>query len=566
MEFFYAGPAHLSIGQEAGAVGQAYDLRAEDFIIGSHRSHGELIAKSFSCIRHTDDAALQRILEAYNDGKTLSAMRRAGLVQGSMKQTAEVFVLYALLSELLAKETGLNRGLGGSMHAFCLPFGIFPNNAIVGGQADIATGLALFKRVNRKHGIVVANLGDGASTCGNVWEGMNIAAMDQYNLLWDEAHRGGLPVIYFFFNNQYSMGDQPRGETTGMRELARMGAAINPQGMHALRLSGNDPLAVMDAMRQSMAHIRNGEGPVLLDVLTYRFSGHSPSDPFTYRTNEETEAWRAYDPLVTFAGKLTQAGVTDAAYMDGVNEDIRGVLTGVCAAACDDRISGRLDLIKDPEAISRYMFSNARDESADPAACDVLIPGDENPRVKALSSRYRGRMEKQGDVPKNKLFQLRDALFEALMDGFYKYPTMISYGEGVRDWGGAFAVYRGLMDSLPYHRLFNAPIAEGGIVGSAVGYAMAGGKAVVELMYCDFLGRAGDQVFNQLAKWQAMSAGMLHMNVIVRVSVGSKYGAQHSQDWTSLVAHVPGLKVVYPATPYDAKGAFKRGHLPDATR
>jgi len=123
-----------------------------------------------------------------------------------------------------------------------------------------------------------------------------------------------------------------------------------------------------------------------------------------------------------------------------------------------------------------------------------------------------------------------------------------------RDWGGAFAVYRGLTEALPYHRLFNSPIAEGAIVGTGVGYGLEGGRALIELMYCDFLGRAGDEIFNQLAKWQAMSGGLLKMPVVLRVSVGSKYGAQHSQDWTALCAHIPGLKVVFPATPYDAKG------------
>ncbi|MDY0176432.1 MAG: transketolase C-terminal domain-containing protein, partial [Lentisphaeria bacterium] len=107
---------------------------------------------------------------------------------------------------------------------------------------------------------------------------------------------------------------------------------------------------------------------------------------------------------------------------------------------------------------------------------------------------------------------------------------------------------------LPYHRLFNSPIAEAAIVGAAVGYALCGGRVVCELMYCDFLGRAGDEVFNQLSKWQAMSGGILKMPVVLRISVGFKYGAQHSQDWSALVNHIPGLKVVYPVTPYDAKG------------
>jgi 2-oxoisovalerate dehydrogenase E1 component len=128
------------------------------------------------------------------------------------------------------------------------------------------------------------------------------------------------------------------------------------------------------------------------------------------------------------------------------------------------------------------------------------------------------------------------------------------YGEENRDWGGAFAVYRGLTEALPYHRLFNTPISEAAIVGTAVGYGLEGGRALVELMYCDFMGRAGDELFNQLCKWQSMSGGLLKMPVVVRVSVGSKYGAQHSQDWCSMCAHIPGLKIVFPATPYDAKG------------
>jgi 2-oxoisovalerate dehydrogenase E1 component len=157
-------------------------------------------------------------------------------------------------------------------------------------------------------------------------------------------------------------------------------------------------------------------------------------------------------------------------------------------------------------------------------------------------------------VPKMKTFNLRDAIFEAMLHRFALDPTMIAFGEENRDWGGAFAVYRGLTEALPYHRLFNSPISEAAIVGAAVGYGMEGGRVVAELMYADFMGRAGDEIFNQLSKWQAMSAGMLSLPVVLRISVGAKYGAQHSQDFTALVSHIPGLKVAYPVTPYDAKG------------
>jgi 2-oxoisovalerate dehydrogenase E1 component len=186
---------------------------------------------------------------------------------------------------------------------------------------------------------------------------------------------------------------------------------------------------------------------------------------------------------------------------------------------------------------------------------DLLDAGETNLRVKALKDKARFAFDAEGKpVSKNKMFQYRDALFEAMLHRFTIDPTMAAWGEENRDWGGAFAVYRGLTEALPYHRLFNSPISEGAIVGSGVGYAMAGGRAVVELMYCDFMGRAGDEIFNQASKWQSMSAGLLKMPLVLRVSVGNKYGAQHSQDWSAITAHIPGLKVMFPATPYDAKG------------
>ncbi len=157
-------------------------------------------------------------------------------------------------------------------------------------------------------------------------------------------------------------------------------------------------------------------------------------------------------------------------------------------------------------------------------------------------------------TPKLKTLTYAEALFEAMIYRFYQDPTMVAFGEENRDWGGAFGVYRGLTEALPYHRLFNTSISEGAIVGAGTGYALCGGRVVAELMYADFMGRAGDEIFNQMAKWQSMSGGLLEMPLVLRVSVGAKYGAQHSQDWSAMVAHVPGLKVFFPATPYDAKG------------
>jgi 2-oxoisovalerate dehydrogenase E1 component len=223
--------------------------------------------------------------------------------------------------------------------------------------------------------------------------------------------------------------------------------------------------------------------------------------------------------------------------------------------AADTQISPFHDFDADPRYIESIMYSNKAQEKMEDRAVDVKMPLAENPRVKQIAARARFAWDKDGVlIPKIKQFNIRDGIFEAIIDRFYKDPTLVSYGEDVRDWGGAFAVYRGLTEALPYHRLFNSPISEAAIVSSAVGYGLSGGRVIVELMYADFMGRAGDEIFNQLAKWQSMSSGILKMPVVLRVSIGAKYGAQHSQDWVALPAHIPGLKVVFPATPYDCKG------------
>ncbi len=549
----HPGPAHLSIGQEASAVGMAYHLTVDDFIFGSHRSHGEILAKGLSAIYQSDEHSLMEIMSGYFDGTILRIVEKDS--KGGVKDLAVQFLLYGTLAEIFARETGFNKGLGGSMHAFFPPFGIYPNNAIVGGSGDISVGAALFKRVNNSPGIVVANIGDASMGCGPVWEGITFATMDQYRTLWDEEYRGGLPILFNFMNNQYGMGGQTRGETMGYDILARVGAGVNPEMMHAERVDGYNPLAVMDAFKRKKEILENRKGPVLLDTLTYRISGHSPSDASSYRSKEEIDAWRKADSIIDFGSWLVDAGVSSATALESLRVEVKDLITYIMGLVVNDTISPRMNLVKDPDAIGEKMFSNGSVDAFDTRDPEVSIPIGQNPRILQISNKERFGLNSDGKpFSKVKSFQLRDGIFEAIIDRFYKDPTLIAFGEENRDWGGAFAVYRGLTEALPYHRLFNAPISEGAIVGVAVGYAMCGGRVIPEIMYCDFLGRSGDEVFNQLPKWQSMSGNVLKMPVVLRVSVGSKYGAQHSQDWSSIVAHIPGLKVVFPATPYDAKG------------
>jgi len=554
VDYLYTGPAHLYVGQEAEAVGMAWTLNKDDVIFGSHRSHGEVLAKGFNAIRNLPEKELMNIMKTWQDGELLKVVEKYNKT-GKVRDLAIDFLLYGFMAELFGRFNGFTRGLGNSMHVFFLPFGIYPNNAIVGGSAGISVGAALYKKVNRKPGLVVCNVGDGSMARGPVWEALNFASMDQYFQLWEKDYQGGLPVIFHCINNSYGMGGQTWGETMAYGIASRIGSGVRPDALHAERVDGYDPLAVIDAFKRKREIIEKRQGPVLLETVTYRYVGHSATDSSSYRTQEEIEAWRKVDSIQTFRDKLVKGKVAASAKFDEFNEDIKSRITRIMKLAIDDEISPRLNPAKDPDAMRKYMLSNEHVEKFDDRKPDALQPLEANSNLQKVKAKKRFAYDENGkEYSKLMTFNVRDALFEAIINKFYTDPTLIAFGEDNRDWGGAYGVYRGITEAMPYHRFFNAPISESAIVAAAVGYALCGGRAIPELMYCDFLGCAGDEVFNQLSKWQAMSAGVLKMPVVLRVSVGAKYGAQHAQDWTSLCTHIPGLKVCFPATPYDAKG------------
>ncbi len=554
IEYKYTGPAHLYIGEEAAAVGEAYLLQPEDFIFGTHRSHGEVIAKGLSAIEKLSEEDLNKIINELGDGK-IAEIVKAHTDEKNTRKLAVKVLFYGLMAELFGRETGFSKGLGNSMHLFVLPFGIYPNNAIVGGSGPIAAGAALYKKVNRKPGIVVCNIGDGSIGCGPVYESMNFSAMDQYRTLWEDGFKGGLPIIYNIMDNGYGMGGRTNGETMAYHNVARLGAGVAVNQMHAERINAMNPLAVIDAYERKLPLAKSGEGPILMDLVTYRFTGHSPSDQNAYRSREEIEMWQKIDSIPTFRNQVLEAGIASEAEFDAMDKEVDDNLLEAFKLAYDLEISPRMDFEKEPDAIAKYMFSNQKIAKMEDREPDVFGPKEENPRWIKVQKKNRFAFKEDGSpVSAATVYAYRDALFEPIIDKFYEDPTLVSYGEDVREWGGAYGVYTDLYKSIPFHRLFNSPISEATIVSSGVGYAMLGGRAIVELMYADFMGRAGDEIFNQLAKWQSMTAGQLKMPVVVRISVGALYGAQHSQDWTSLAAHVPGLKICFPATPYDAKG------------
>jgi 2-oxoisovalerate dehydrogenase E1 component len=522
----YRGPTHVSIGQEAAAVGAASALRADDNITSSHRGHGDAIAKGFAAIR----GMTRKELRARVQGS--AAGTRNELVEAALEQH-----VFRTIAELFGKEEGYCRGRGGGMHIGDFSTGHLGANAIVGGSVPIATGAAMAIRYEGADRVVCCMAGDGAYANGVVLESLNWAAQHQWTNHLAGARARGLPIIYLIQNNHYGMTHRTDEEVMGVRHLARRAAGFAENNMHAEVVNGMDVLAVHDAVRRAAGICRAGDGPVLLELSTYRYYGHSLSDPRNeYRTRDEEAAWRAVDPIERLKSQIVQAGVADAAGVAGVEARARerNARAAVRAALATD---------PDPADLLAFLYTDTAADVVPEAARAVVTFAD--PPVAARDA--------TGSI------SYRDALREALVEEMARDARVIHYGEDVADYGGAFKLTKGLMEAFGRERVFNAPISEAAICGTAVGAAMVGARPVVELMYMDFALMASDQIANQAGKWHFMSGAQVEVPLVIRASVGAGkgYGGQHSQSLESIFTHIPGMYVVYPATPADAKGLLK---------
>jgi len=530
--FRYRGPTHLSIGQEATSVGACAAASHDDYITSSHRGHGDAIAKGYVAIEHRS----AQELKDWVGSEEVQSLRGEEL-----KEAAKQEHIRRAAAELFGKEDGYCRGRGGGMHIADFSSGHLGANAIVGGSVPIATGAALSARYFVDGKLVLCFAGDGAYSNGVVLESLNLACMAQFtNELAEKAF--GLPVIYLVINNQYGMTGQQRGEVTGIDFLARRAAAFNLEAMHAEVVNGMDVLAVLDSVRRAAELVRQGKGPVFRELVCYRFQGHSLSDPRAeYRDKDEEQAWRAIDPLQTFKAQILDAGVADQEQLEELQRRVRQRHEAAAVKAAN---------APDPDAseVTRYVFTDSVcAEVPGPFAKSKTLQPPPKPKRLATASKKDG------------FITFREAIFEALLEEMLRDSRVVLFGEDVADYGGAFKVTKGLLETFGRRRVFNTSISEAAIVGMGVGAAMTGLRPVVELMYSDFEFQAGDQLFNQAAKWHYMSGGQTTVPLVIRTSTGAGkgYGGQHSQALESHATHTPGMLVVYPSTPYDAKGLLK---------
>jgi len=522
----YRGPTHVSIGQEATSVGACFGIAPADYITSTHRGHGDSIAKGCVAIRAMNEDRLRQRLGTAADG-----LSRAQMVEAALEDH-----IYRTVAELFGKEDGYCKGRGGGMHIADFTVGHLGANAIVGGGVPIATGAAMAARYMRDGRVVCCFAGDGAYSNGVVLESLNWAAQSQFTNHLAGDRKFGIPIIFLIVNNHYGMTGRADDEVCGVEFIARRAAGFAENNMHAEVVNGMNALAVRDAVNRAADLCRKGKGPVLLELNTYRYYGHSLSDPrFEYRAKDEEASWKAVDPIESFEKQLLDARAATPKALEALKQKVRdrnARAASRAAAAADP----------DPADVIAFMYTDTRADTVPEQFTKTRIVK-APPEIK----RQDGKLT------------YKDAIKEALYEEMLRDRRVIFYGEDVADYGGAFKVTKGLLEAFGRDRVFNTPISEAAICGTAVGAAMAGLRPVVELMYMDFALMASDQISNQAAKWHYMSGAKAEIPLVYRVSVGGGkgYGGQHSQTLESVFAHIPGLYVVYPATPYDAKGMLK---------
>ncbi len=454
------GTAHSYKGEEAIAAGVCAALRDEDIIASYHRGHGHCIAKG---------ARIDR-----------------------------------MMAELMGRQTGYCQGLGGSMHIADMELNIMGANGIVGAAMPLATGAGLAAKLQGTDKVAVAFFGDGASNQGVFHESLNLAAV------WK------LPVIFVCENNQYALSTSYRN-TTAVSQVSNRAASYEIPG---ITVDGNDGVEVYLVLREAVDRARAGEGPTLIEAMTYRHGQHSLRvnlrDP---RPEDELESWLNRDPIERMEQRLTSEGGFSAETFDETTQAVEAELE------------------------TAVTFGR---ESPEPPL---------NVMLEAVYAPHAAHTE-PGPDKTERMLSYPEALNEALDQEMLRDDRVFLMGEDVGATGGIFGVSKNLMERYGPERVRDTPISEATFVGCGVGAAIAGMRPVVEIQIFDFVALTMDMLVNQAAKFRFMLGGKPSVPLVVRGPQGGgiRLAAQHSQSLEAWFTHVPGLVVAAPSTPYDAKG------------
>jgi 2-oxoisovalerate dehydrogenase E1 component len=506
------GGAYSGRGQEAIEVGVCRILRDGDFIFPLHRDMGVFLLR--------------------------------GIDPG------------ILIAQLLGKKNGLSGGRDSYLHSGDPSKGVIGATSMLGATLPVATGVALGHRIRRRPNIAVALFGEGASSRGDFHEALNFAGIHK------------LPIIYVCENNFYAYSTPTRLQFP-VETVAERAAAY---GMHGARVNGNDLLRVLNVMEEASRRARAGEGPSLIECLTYRIHGHSEHDPARYREDDELIEWEGRDPIELFELHLSKRGFDIPKLREETQNKVREIADRAIefgeASPLPDGAEALDAIFSRPELVSETLRALANTSREDGSTSDGDDPGtaERDPTGGALpevrTELPDGTMSWIGleaqQQPRSADTYI-EAIRAAMDEEMSRDPNVVLMGEDIGLLGGAFGATRGLIEKHGPERVIDTPISESLILGGAVGLGIAGMRPIAEMQFADFITCGFDQIVNTAATLSYRHAGRIGAPIVVRCPAGARIhgGLFHSQNVESFFLSTPGLKIVAPATVADAKGLLK---------
>jgi len=407
-----------------------------------------------------------------------------------------------LFAQFQGKLSGFTKGRDRSFHFGTQEYKLVGMISHLGPQLGIADGIALANKLKSNGKSTIVFTGDGGASEGDFHESLNVASV------WD------LPVIFAIENNCWGLST-PSVEQFRCKQFIDKGIGY---GMKAVQVDGNNILDVIRTVREINADIRKDPKPYILELMTFRMRGHEEASGTKYYPEGIQDEWSKKDPVTNFESYLKEIQVlTDELEQDikkGIKEEIQ---TGFDTAQAESPVTASLE-------------TELEDVYA-PFSQQVIVPTGE-------------KSEKR----------LIDAIQDGLRQSMEKYPDLVIMGQDIAEYGGAFKVTEGFIDQFGKGRVRNTPICESAIVGAGLGLSIAGMKAVVEMQFADFVTCGFNQIVNNLAKLHWRWGQQADVVVRMPTGAGTAAGPFHSQSNEAWFFHTPGLKIVFPSTPYDAKG------------
>jgi len=517
------GASHLYAGEEAVAVGAIAAIERGDVIGSTHRGHGHCGA----------------IGNKYADSE-----------QDRQNHWN------AMMAELMGKETGYCKGRGGSMHiAEVDKQNNLGSTGIVGGNQAPAVGAALAEKYKKSGRVVLSFFGDGSTNCGSFHESMNMASTLK------------VPLVAIIENNLYGMsvpfsGSEVEGtrKASNIEDIAQRAAAYD---VPAMIVDGQDAAAVFLAVRSAVKRAREETQMTIIEAKTYRWYGHSRSDPRAYRTKAEEKAWHERDPIIVLRKKLFDEKLATQEQLDEIKDKGFATIEAATKFGLDSAWPRPADLAKDVYVEESYEASLIESERAvsakvmeATAAFEAALASSTARTKKEAAEQVRAQIKSQFGMD---VMTIGQAVSAAQAEEIRRDKNVIVMGEDVGLYGGAYQATRGLSAEFGTDRVVDTAISEAAIAGAAVGAALRGMRPVAEIMYVDFVTIAMDQLVHVGAYNRYMFGGKAKVPMVLRTEggVGRCIAAHHSESLEAWLMHPPGLYVVMPSTPYDAKGLLK---------